>query len=140
MLKFSGSSYTGQVWFGKWGVAASPLPPVSVAVWDAVWLPPPAPHRGCADARTKVVYGWTSATNAGHAALSFRRRGWTHTPCGFTRDSPSARCAQSSGRRGVTDTDTGMLQGSAICVQRFDDSLSSAIRTTYRISLRSSSS
>ena len=28
---------------------------------------------------------------------------------------------------------------SAICVQHFDDSLSSAIRTTYRISLRSSS-
>jgi hypothetical protein len=27
----------------------------------------------------------------------------------------------------------------AICVQRFDDSLSSAIRITYRISLRSSS-
>ena len=29
--------------------------------------------------------------------------------------------------------------GRAICVQRFDDSLNSAIRTTYRISLRSSS-
>ena len=29
--------------------------------------------------------------------------------------------------------------GCAICVQRFDDSLNSAIRTTYRISLRSSS-
>ena len=29
--------------------------------------------------------------------------------------------------------------GSAMCVQRFDDSLSSAIRITYRISLRSSS-
>ena len=28
---------------------------------------------------------------------------------------------------------------SAICVQRFDDSRNSAIRTTYRISLRSSS-
>ena len=31
------------------------------------------------------------------------------------------------------------ISRSAICVQRFDDSLSSAIRTTYRISLRSSS-
>lgn len=44
--------------------------------------------------------------------------------------------------RGVTDTETGMLPGiprSAICVQRFDDSLCSAIRITYRISLRSSS-
>ncbi len=29
---------------------------------------------------------------------------------------------------------------SATCVQRFDDSLNSAIRITYRISLRSSSS
>ena len=28
---------------------------------------------------------------------------------------------------------------SAVCVQRFDDSLNSAIRITYRISLRSSS-
>jgi len=31
------------------------------------------------------------------------------------------------------------VRESAICVQRFDDSLSSAIRITYRISLRSSS-
>jgi len=31
------------------------------------------------------------------------------------------------------------ISRSAICVQRFDDSLSSAIRTTYRISLRTSS-
>ena len=41
-----------------------------------------------------------------------------------------------------TDTETGMLPGvpgSAICVQKFDDSLYSAIRITYRISLRSSS-
>ena len=42
----------------------------------------------------------------------------------------------------VNDTQRGMLPGepgSAICVQRFDDSLNSAIRITYRISLRSSS-
>ena len=45
-------------------------------------------------------------------------------------------------RRVVTDTQTGMLPGipgSAICVQGFDDSLNSAIHTTYRISLRPSS-
>ena len=45
-------------------------------------------------------------------------------------------------RRGVTDTQTGMLPGipgSAMCVQGFDDSLNSAIHTTYRISLRPSS-
>jgi hypothetical protein len=42
-----------------------------------------------------------------------------------------------------TDTQRSVLPGvvpeSAICVQRFDDSLNSAIRITYRISLRSSS-
>ena len=40
------------------------------------------------------------------------------------------------------DAQTGMLPGypeSAICVQRFDDSLNSAIHTTYRNWLRSSS-
>ena len=45
-------------------------------------------------------------------------------------------------RRGWNDTQKGMLSGipkSARCVQRFDDSLNSAIRITYRISLRSSS-
>ena len=47
--------------------------------------------------------------------------------------------------RGVevfTDTQTSMLSGipeSAMCVQRFDDSLNSAIHITFRISLRSSS-
>ena len=43
---------------------------------------------------------------------------------------------------GLTDTPTNMLPGmpgSARCVQRFDDSRDSAIRITYRISLRSSS-
>ena len=41
---------------------------------------------------------------------------------------------------GETDTPTDILpNGSASCVQNFDDSLDSAIRMTYRISLRSSS-
>lgn len=42
----------------------------------------------------------------------------------------------------LNDAQTGMLPGypeSAICVQRFDDSLNSAIHTTYRNWLRSSS-
>ena len=38
-----------------------------------------------------------------------------------------------------TDTQTDILQCSARCVQRFDDSRNSAIHITYRISLRSSS-
>lgn len=44
--------------------------------------------------------------------------------------------------RFLNDAQTGMLPGypeSAICVQRFDDSLNSAIHTTYRNWLRSSS-
>ena len=42
----------------------------------------------------------------------------------------------------VNDTQTGMPSGipeGAMCVQRFDDSLNSAIHITFRISLRSSS-
>jgi hypothetical protein len=43
---------------------------------------------------------------------------------------------------GRNDARTGMPPGiprGAMCVQRFDDSLNSAIHITYRISLRSSS-
>ena len=46
------------------------------------------------------------------------------------------------GVRGYADAEADMLlaeASSAICVQRFDDSRNSAIHTTYRISLRSSS-
>jgi hypothetical protein len=45
-------------------------------------------------------------------------------------------------RRGFIEARTGMppgIPGGAMCVQRFDDSLNSAIHITYRISLRSSS-
>ena len=41
-------------------------------------------------------------------------------------------------KRSTIDSQTGILQRSAICVQRFDDSRK-AIHITYRISLRSSS-
>ena len=46
------------------------------------------------------------------------------------------------GLSGYNDARTGMPCGipqGAMCVQRFDDSLNSAIHITYRISLRSSS-
>lgn len=46
------------------------------------------------------------------------------------------------GGGGFYDARTGMppgIPGGAMCVQRFDDSLNSAIHITYRISLRSSS-
>ena len=47
-----------------------------------------------------------------------------------------------SGRDGEPDAEADMLLAealSAICVQKFDGSRNSAIHTTYRISLRSSS-
>ena len=57
--------------------------------------------------------------------------------------SPVNRCFRKACCRwNGTDTQTGMLPGipgSAMCVQGFDDSLNSAIHTTYRISLRPSS-
>ena len=46
------------------------------------------------------------------------------------------------GLEGCNDARTGMparVLAGAMCVQRFDDSLNSAIHITYRISLRSSS-
>ena len=53
-----------------------------------------------------------------------------------------ARSAERAPRRveaPLEETCSQAEPGSASCVQRFDDSLNSAIRTTYRISLRSSS-
>jgi hypothetical protein len=52
------------------------------------------------------------------------------------------RCPRPSKLDGCNDARTGMPPGmprGAMCVQRFDDSLNSAIHITYRISLRSSS-
>ncbi len=52
------------------------------------------------------------------------------------------RPARGRGPEGRNDARTGMAAGlpaAARCVQRFDGSLNSAIHTTYRISLRSSS-
>jgi hypothetical protein len=49
---------------------------------------------------------------------------------------------KSAGPEGLKDARTGMparILAGAMCVQRFDDSLNSAIHITYRISLRSSS-
>jgi hypothetical protein len=57
---------------------------------------------------------------------------------GAPGDDPQHR----AGLEGFNDARTGMppgIPGGAMCVQRFDDSLNSAIHITYRISLRSSS-
>jgi hypothetical protein len=70
-------------------------------------------------------------------------------PLHFNQPSASAGEAKSTlpfligkGVRGYSDAEADMVlaeASTAICVQRFDDSRNSAIHTTYRISLRSSS-
>ena len=55
---------------------------------------------------------------------------------------PGPRRPEEGGARGYADAEADMPSAEAsgaICVQRFDDSRNSAIHTTYRISLRSSS-
>ena len=65
------------------------------------------------------------------------------TPPSVSRRVPKGDVAQHQARlEWCNDARTGMPLGmprGAMCVQRFDDSLNSAIHTTYRISLRSSS-
>jgi hypothetical protein len=65
------------------------------------------------------------------------------SPPAFRRDGHLRSALVGEGGRGVRAVaHTGVLSAeasSAICVQRFDDSRNSAIHTTYRISLRSSS-
>ena len=59
-----------------------------------------------------------------------------------SRSYPGGEETVKQGRRDFDDARTGMPAGipaGAMCVQRFDDSLNSAIHITYRISLRSSS-
>ena len=81
----------------------------------------------------------TKRTARGRAAPHFSRRAASQ---GRRAQQPT-RYADEAAPRGVEapleDTCSQEELASAICVQRFDDSLNSAIRTTYRISLRSSS-
>jgi hypothetical protein len=68
--------------------------------------------------------------------------GWPTSFQGRRADAPTSFSTPVGGCEMETDTQRGMLPRileSATCVQRFDDSLNSAIRITYRISLRSSS-
>jgi len=66
----------------------------------------------------------------------------TRTKAKRKRQAPTPHNSPNWSQRKGSDTQTDMLQRelcSAICVQRFDDSLGSAIHITYRSSLRSSS-
>ena len=63
-------------------------------------------------------------------------------PTGHSVDRPTLRMYSSTsewGQQALKLECSQAYPGSAICVQNFDDSLNSAIRITYRISLRSSS-
>src|ERR1700712_1002599 len=65
----------------------------------------------------------------------------TTAPTGF-RPVREDRAHHRAGLQGRNGARTGVppgIPGGAMCVQRFDDSLNSAIHITYRISLRSSS-
>ena len=76
---------------------------------------------------------WASA--ARRASPRKGRRGATHAVSGRGARGHAPRRVETP----LEETCAQAEPGSAICVQRFDDSLNSAIRTTYRISLRSSS-
>ena len=117
------------------------MPDLRSRIERSVDQAPPAPARG----GSRDVWPPRDATTVACAVgpLDFEGRGRTTTDGGEGRDAPTPAAARSSRRKVLeTDTQTDMLPGkprSAICVQRFDDSLSSAIHTTYRTWLRSSS-
>ena len=63
-----------------------------------------------------------------------------HYPPALTQPIPKERAPAGERRKPILrEACSQAYPESAICVQRFDDSLNSAIRITYRISLRSSS-
>jgi hypothetical protein len=80
------------------------------------------------------IHGWTAICAALQTSVPAANR---------FKASPTGQNAQHQAKlEGTNDARTGMPIGipmGAMCVQRFDDSLNSAIHTTYRISLRSSS-
>ena len=75
-----------------------------------------------------------------HYNTEFRTSGGRPEPP--ERQGCGAVLQRQAGPEGCNDARTGMparMLAGAMCVQRFDDSRNSAIRITYRISLRSSS-
>lgn len=99
--------------------------------WGFDGWPPPGPDASC------------KTTTQGAPR---RDRHYISGPTGGARGSSVAPQHRATGREaaleGRNDARTGMpgrLLPGAMCVQRFDGSLNSAIHITYRISLRSSS-
>jgi hypothetical protein len=84
----------------------------------------------------------TSRIGKASPTNSFRRSWLQRKASKENLQSPSLPGQETKKVEGVHDTQTGVPLGiprGARCVQRFDDSLNSAIHITYRISLRSSS-
>ena len=123
MLKFSGYSYLirGQLLVRR------------VSAWGCftAW-PRPAPRPRGLCYYAEVAAAWPPLHFGGGGGGS----GVSHSGAVPQRQSPLG------GTEGRNDARTGMparILAGAMCVQRFDDSLNSAIHITYRISLRSSS-
>ena len=108
---------------------------VCLSYWDRLLLVFWAKENSIFSLRTQV-----SIENASPMLLPFKGHGDSTLT---RRDTSIPHTSQSSHARSIkSDTQTDMLLGepkSAICVQRFNDSLNSAIHTTYRSWLRSSS-
>ncbi len=88
-----------------------------------------------------VVRRTLPGTDDGNARFEFAGRPGRAARC-FSGAPPRGGPQDRAGLEGCNDARTGMppgMPGGAMCVQRFDDSLNSAIHITYRISLRSSS-
>jgi hypothetical protein len=88
------------------------------------------PCRGCRKPTPKIRS--RDRSTSGNLAALKQRRDPVATPSALIQNADGWRLNRHSKRRAV-------LAYSAICVQKLDDSLNSAIRITYRISLRSSS-
>ena len=88
-------------------------------------------------------YGWSPAATPKARIVTALRVAW-EPPLIFGATAHPRRRTPTPNTRleGRNDARTGMparILTGAMCVQRFDDSLNSAIHITYRISLRSSS-
>ena len=81
--------------------------------------------------------GDSAATTAGHSDHFEMRQRRAGRLASLSVES-SRGCSDRQTRRSAVRASTEVREG-AMCVQRLDDSLNSAIRTTYRSSLRSSS-
>ena len=95
----------------------------------------------------KLRYGGVSAEALTRPSRDINTTLWLRgsSPLDFAGDAQASDAGpinDKSETEVFDDARTGMppgIPGGAMCVQRFDDSLNSAIHTTYRISLRSSS-